>query len=82
MGRFLGKISMECRYKEFGDNIFDIQFDELEGECTWYSYSFYKAGKMILFCFDIGTERYSLFINDKHSDGSIFTKELLRNYCL
>ena len=114
MGRFLGKIALEYWCKEFGDNILDVQFDELrkyvrygttnsmwpilradlnenllkfkatnefEEEHILYAYSFYKTQKVILFCFDIGTERYSLIINNKDPDGNVFTEELLSVIC-
>ena len=114
MGRFLGKIALEYWCKEFGDDIFDVQFDELrnyvrygttnsmwpilradlnenllkykainefEEEHTLYSYSFYQVGKVVLFCFNIGTERYSLIMNHKFPDGSIFSEQLMSVLC-
>ncbi len=116
IGRFLGKVALEYWHKAFGEDVFNIKFNELrryvrygtknkiwpvlradlnenllkfraineiEEERTLYAYTFYEdvQSKAIVFCFDIGSERYSLILNHKYPDGSIFTEQLLSRIC-
>jgi len=55
--------------------------NSFEEEQTLYAYRFIEGNGVIVFSFDIGTERYSMILNQKYPPGSIFTKELLSAIC-
>lgn len=57
--------------------------NEFEEECTLYAYSFHKDNEygLIIFNFDIGCERYSIILNSKFPEESIFTENFLSMFC-
>lgn len=114
MGRFLGKLALEYWCKNFENDVFRKDFDDLRKYCrngtttamwpimhgilkenllkyepinsfeeehTLYAYRFIEENGIIVFSFDIGTERYSMILNQKCPPGSIFTEELLSAIC-
>lgn len=52
-----------------------------EEECVLYAYSFYEIDSLIVFCFDIGNERYSIIINQKYPPSSVFSDKVLSALC-
>lgn len=54
-----------------------------EEEHTLFAYRFLQDDRtgIVVFCFDIGVERYSMILNQKYPPGSIFTEELLAAIC-
>lgn len=101
IGRFLGKIGIEYWYREFGNNVFEKDFDELrnyvrngttkyiwpifhgqlqgnlleykrkntyEEERVLYQYQIFQIHDLIFFCFDIGTEYYSIILNKQYPE--------------
>lgn len=52
-----------------------------EGEHTLYSYRFFEIKSLIIFCFDIGNERYSIFVNQKYPPSSAFSEQVLSVLC-
>lgn len=55
----------------------------VEEEHTLFAYRFLQDDRtgIIVFCFDIGAERYSMILNQKYPPGSIFSEELLTAIC-
>lgn len=55
--------------------------NQFEEECTLYAYRFFEIDSLILFCFDIGTERYSAIMNQKYPPSSVFTDHVMSALC-
>ena len=64
------------------ENLLDYKAKgNFEEERTLYACSLYEINSLILFNFDIGFERYSIFINQKYPPSSIFSEQLLYALC-
>ena len=51
--------------------------NEAEEERTLYSYKFYEIDVQIIFCFDIGMERYSIILTERLPNAEVFTEEVM-----
>ena len=64
------------------ENLLDYkEKNDFEEERTLYAYSLYEINSLILFNFDIGSERYSIIINQKYPPSSMFSEQLLYALC-
>lgn len=50
-------------------------------ERTLYAYRFFDIDSLLFFCFDIGTKRYSIILNQKHPTGEVFSGHVLSALC-
>ncbi len=57
------------------------QKNDFEEERILYAYKFYQIDDHILFCFDIGTERYGIILTERLPDGEIFTEKFNLALC-
>lgn len=55
--------------------------DTFEEERVLYAYRFFKINSLVLFSFDIGTERYSIIVNQKYPPSSVFSEQVLSALC-
>ena len=55
--------------------------NEFEEERVLYAYRFHEIHEHILFCFDIGAERYSIVLTERLLDGEVFTNEVMSALC-
>lgn len=51
------------------------------GKRTLYAYRFFEIDGQVLFCFDIGLERYSIILTERIPEGEIFTEEFMSALC-
>lgn len=64
------------------ENLLTYKFrSPLEVEHTLYAYRFFEIDSLVLFCFDIGTERYSIILNQKYPPSSVFSEQVLSALC-
>lgn len=54
---------------------------DCEEERTLYAYRFFEINSLILFSFDIGSERYSIIANQKYPPSSVFSDQVLSALC-
>ena len=50
-------------------------------EHTLYAYRFFEIDSFVIFCFDIGSDRYSMIMNQKYPKGNMFTDAILNALC-
>ena len=50
-------------------------------ERTLYAYRFFDINSLLFFCFDVGTERYSIILNQKYPPGELFSDHVLSALC-
>lgn len=50
-------------------------------ERTLYAYRFFDINPLVFFCFDIGTERYSIILNQKYPLRDVFSDHVLSTLC-
>lgn len=55
--------------------------NKFEEERTLYAYRFYEIDGQVLFCLNIGSERYSIILTEKYPNGEIFTDKFLSALC-
>lgn len=54
---------------------------DYEEEHMLYAYRFFEINSIILFSFDIGTERYSIIVNQQYPSSGVFTDQVLSALC-
>lgn len=50
-------------------------------ERTLFAYRFFEIDSFVIFCFDIGLERYSIILNQKYPKGDMFTDAIMTALC-
>ena len=55
--------------------------NEAEEERMLYSYKFYEIDAQIIFCFDIGMERYSIILTERLPNADVFTEDVMAAVC-